>query len=463
MRQSLKQFKGKFVILKGKVILLDDQHLALRNISIDGFFAGTMDMFFVPVPSNMVDVCYEEYITIDTNNSSQKIKIGNYVSILGKLCENKKCSSVAEGSICDIRFIQKENKGKIWETTAKRAYCEQCVNFNKCSEFAFQYILKTRDINKISDINKNYYFPPIYELTYKKEGADTLRSLCELYPGELKSREKFINSFVHLLQTLEAAEAQKRKDNGCALTDEECKNITQKHNENEEQRLDDIKWKKFKKEYRSYNAVVSSEWGDIDFNFKNAKFVKNGNFKNKDEYLNAQRNKNSREWFSACYNYEYPASFIGRIEKFSKNKDKILFKRIRVCGDYMDGTCFDGKEDHVWMDAKGFKKFKPDDCVSFEANVYRYLRVKDNTIDYSLCNPEFIKKVESYSVPTDEELNEQAIEQIVCKTCLYNEQCYMGNCINPEYREKRIEELKKVGKNTGGTGIDTSLFIDIFI
>lgn len=35
----------------------------------------------------------------------------------------------------------------------------------------------------------------------------------------------------------------------------------------------------------------------------------------------------------------------GEVEKI--NKDNICIKRIYVCGMYMDGECFDGKEDHV--------------------------------------------------------------------------------------------------------------------
>lgn len=207
--------------------------------------------------------------------------------------------------------------------------------------------------------------------------------------------------------------------------------------------LDDQKWEKFKNDYSDTDAFIETDWGLIDVNFENAKDVVHGNFKDKNEYLNAQRNRNSRKWFATCYFHNYWVHhFIGRIEKLNKKDGKILFKRIRVCGEYGDGTCFDGKEDHVWMDIKGFKKFKPDDCVAFDAEVYRYLRQNDHVIDYSLRNPEFIEQVEKYSVPTDEELQEQAIEQMVCETCLYNEQCYCGNCINPEYKKQRMEELK---------------------
>ena len=41
---------------------------------------------------------------------------------------------------------------------------------------------------------------------------------------------------------------------------------------------------------------------------------------------------------------------------------------------YMDGVCFDGKEEHVWMSSSGFENYKVGDSVSFFADVYRYLK-----------------------------------------------------------------------------------------
>jgi hypothetical protein len=32
---------------------------------------------------------------------------------------------------------------------------------------------------------------------------------------------------------------------------------------------------------------------------------------------------------------------------------------------YSDGTGFEGKEDHVWLDLSGFEKFSVGDCVGF--------------------------------------------------------------------------------------------------
>ena len=45
-----------------------------------------------------------------------------------------------------------------------------------------------------------------------------------------------------------------------------------------------------------------------------------------------------------------------------------------ISGMYTDGTMFDGKEDHVWMDKSGFEEYAIGDGVSFGAEVYRYVK-----------------------------------------------------------------------------------------
>ena len=108
--------------------------------------------------------------------------------------------------------------------------------------------------------------------------------------------------------------------------------------------------------------------------------------------------------------------FAGQVEKI--NKDNICFKRIYVCGMFMDGECFDGKEDHVWMSKEGFGDCQVGDCFSFFAEVYRYLKTSNGKmIDFGLRNPDNIKKIESYELPSDDELLMQSIDQIICETC----------------------------------------------
>ena len=109
------------------------------------------------------------------------------------------------------------------------------------------------------------------------------------------------------------------------------------------------------------------------------------------------------------------------------------------------GGMFDGKEDHVWMDKKGFEKFKVGDSVEFFAEVYRYVKTGNGKqIDFGLRNPEGIKQIPSYKLPTDEELAEQSIMMIICETCHLSEHCNRTVCMRPK---KEINQLKKSMKD----------------
>ena len=96
------------------------------------------------------------------------------------------------------------------------------------------------------------------------------------------------------------------------------------------------------------------------------------------------------------------------------------------------------------MARTGFELFNPGDCLWFEADIYRYMRKSDGKlIDYGLRNPDNIEKIESYEVPTDEQLIDQQIDQLVCETCRYFDHCYLGMCVaNEEERKERFETLK---------------------
>jgi hypothetical protein len=113
---------------------------------------------------------------------------------------------------------------------------------------------------------------------------------------------------------------------------------------------------------------------------------------------------------------------------------------------YHDGISFFGKEDHVWMDKEPFANYSVGDCLRFSADICRYLRTGNGkSIDYDLEKPRLIRKIPSYEVPTDQELVDQQIEQIVCETCRYYEHCYMGMCIANEHeRKERIDTLKSL-------------------
>lgn len=206
--------------------------------------------------------------------------------------------------------------------------------------------------------------------------------------------------------------------------------------------------KKIKDANYGTKTAVQSGKGIVDYNPDKMSDVVGGEKLTYDEYLEIQIKSQGkvRGSFQLCY-YEIPLGFRGEVEKITK--DKICFKRIFVEGMYRDGICFDGKEDHVWMDLKGFEKFKPGDSVSFWAEIYRYLKTGDGKIiDFGLRNPKEVKQIEAYELPSDEDLMRQELEMMVCETCFLNEQCY-GMCLLPrgEYKAK-VESLLKVLKKS---------------
>lgn len=204
-------------------------------------------------------------------------------------------------------------------------------------------------------------------------------------------------------------------------------------------------WIKLKEE--NYMKDVRESYGNgmIDFSPDSMKDFNSNDFKSYDEYLEVQRLSvdKSRKCFETCYYNDYGCYFYGRIERTTQ--DRVLFKSVLVSGMYHDGIGFDGKEDHVWIEKAGFENFKVGDCVKFTADVYRYIKKNNGKlIDYALKEADDISEVESYQVPTDEELIEHQIEMLVCETCLFYNNCYMGNCVaDSKYREEVLTFLKE--------------------
>lgn len=155
-----------------------------------------------------------------------------------------------------------------------------------------------------------------------------------------------------------------------------------------------------------------------------------------DDYIDVQIRSfhKTRDWFATCY-YNFPLGFKGCIEK--KTKENVCFERIMVEGMYPDGICFEGKEEHVWMDIAGFEECQTGDCVSFHAEVYRYVKTSNGRqIDFSLRNPAGIKKIEAYELPSDDDLLEQAVTEIICETCYLSEHCNRNICLLPKGTKK---------------------------
>ena len=160
------------------------------------------------------------------------------------------------------------------------------------------------------------------------------------------------------------------------------------------------------------------------------------------DYLDVQfasLGKKHRPYFSDYFFSAVMSHFKGQIEKIKPKH--ICFKRIFISGMYTDGTMFDGKEDHVWMEKSGFEECTVGDSVSFYAEVYRYVKTGNGKlIDYGLRNPTGIQKIEAYELPSDDELIMQEVEQLICETCFLSEQCNRNYCTMDPKKKRLLKQ-----------------------
>lgn len=205
-------------------------------------------------------------------------------------------------------------------------------------------------------------------------------------------------------------------------------------------------WNTLKKENYMKNICINLGNGIINFSQESFKDFNSADIKTYEEYLDIQWKSlgNSRRYLEMCYYEDVEYCFKGRVERVTD--DNILFKRILINGMYIDGTGFEGVEDHVWMDRRGFENYKNGDCLSFCANIYRYIKKNNGKLlDYGLREASNIRLIHNYEVPTDEDLINQQIEQLVCETCLFTNNCFMGMCVaNKEERQETIDFLKQI-------------------
>ncbi len=211
-------------------------------------------------------------------------------------------------------------------------------------------------------------------------------------------------------------------------------------------------WLATKKSNYGSKIGIQVYGGIIDFDPDRQKDLVGGDKITYDEYLDLQmmacERKGRVRWdFALCY-YYIPLEFKGEIERITEKA--VCFKRIYVSGMYPDGMCFDGKEDHVWIDKHGIEQYQVEDCLSFLAEPYRYIKTGNGKqIDFGLRNPQGVKKIDKYELPSDEELMNQEINVIICETCYLNDQCRAGICIrNKKETQNMKRDMMKVAKKS---------------
>lgn len=205
-------------------------------------------------------------------------------------------------------------------------------------------------------------------------------------------------------------------------------------------RATDEQWVKLKAQFYDKDYLV----GTIDFSRKGMKDVVGGEKLSYDDYLDAQyaAQDKIRTWLLICFFEGMDYEFEGTIEAI--HGENLCFARLAISGTYMDGTGFEGKEDHVWMSRSGFEDLKVGDCVSFCAEVYRYIKTGNGRmLDYGLRKPYLLKKIESYKQPTDDALHEQFINQLICEVCMLREQCFNICIANEDW----LKAMRKMLRN----------------
>ncbi len=93
--------------------------------------------------------------------------------------------------------------------------------------------------------------------------------------------------------------------------------------------------------------------------------------------------------------------------------------------------------------------FEDDSVISF----------KLKQIDYSLRNPKGIKKIESYELPSDDDLIKQGIDQIICETCFLYEQCNKVFCMRDNNERIILQEQMLEAANTIISGFNIIAYL----
>ena len=200
------------------------------------------------------------------------------------------------------------------------------------------------------------------------------------------------------------------------------------------------RWEVAKRELSGSRLGVITEWGFIDFDPSGLKNLVGGEGMSYEEYLELQkasgdqvRHDLEKAYYENCW-----VACKGQIEKINKAKGRICFEWVYLGASSCDGSGFFGKEDHVWMECRGFESYKAGDNLSFTAKIYRYVKTGNGKmLDFGLRNPQGIWKIGAYDLPSDEDLELQTADQFICRElCLYKDHCNGTVCLaNADWRE----------------------------
>ena len=210
----------------------------------------------------------------------------------------------------------------------------------------------------------------------------------------------------------------------------------------------DDDWKETKRDFYAQNYQVMVENGIIDFSTDGMKSVRNGEHLSYDEYLDIQYYSlgHIKSNLEGIYYDGNIAAYKGCISK--KSHGNMLFKKLYANIMSPDGTGYDTKENHVWMDATPFKDFLVHDCVAFDATVYRYIKTgHGRKIDYSLCNPINIRKIPPYQLPSDDQIENQIIDDLLWENSKYHDVVDRSNWAdirNKAEYQKKFDMLKRM-------------------
>lgn len=345
---------------------------------------------------------------------------------------------------------------------------EGCGNPNIFPEFE-------EGLKRGSLVQKEHYLCPWNTAVLYGKGHGNIHTgcyhSCSVDKARFLSEKMLKNVLIRFKERLKKGDYDSKDNISPLLTIDECEyienEIKRTHQLAEQKRINErnIRIHKAKNLIKKYpneksllascygeNECISDERGIIFFAPNSRDEVVGAERMTYDEYLDVQLASLNHKYRSGFANglFNYLLEFKGQIEKITKKH--VCFKRIFITGMYSDGVMFDDKEEHVWMDKTNFENFKVGDSVSFCAEVYRYIKTSNGKfIDYGLRNPKGIKEIESYRLPSDDDLKRQAISEIICETCYMNEHCNRLYCVFSKSVKEQEKQMMLLLKNTTET------------